>query len=151
MEVHLEFGYQHLFSIKGNTFNTWTKGGPAGACYRVSDSSWMEETKNYTNWFEKQFYTAVKHLLDTDPVLLFLDGHHSHLGINLIQKAKSLGIYLLCLPPNTTHVLQPLDVGVFGPIKASWRSVVKEYNMRTRAANIKQDVFPSLICRLSSL
>ena len=29
-------------------------------------------------------------------------------------------IHLYCLPPHTTHKLQPLDVGVFGPLENEW-------------------------------
>ena len=25
------------------------------------------------------------------------------------------------MPPHTSHVLQPLDVGVYGPVKAAWK------------------------------
>ena len=30
-------------------------------------------------------------------------------------------IHLLYLPPHTSHVLQPLDQSVFGPLKAAYR------------------------------
>ena len=104
-------------------YNTWTEGGPAGTCYGVSPSGWMEEA-NYLKWFEQQYYPAVKGLLQTGPVVLFFDGHFSHMSIDLIKRAHSLGIYLFCLPPNTTHVLQPLDVGVFGPVKTQWQAIL---------------------------
>jgi DDE superfamily endonuclease len=31
-------------------------------------------------------------------------------------------IHIFCLPPHTTHRLQPLDVGVFGPLQAAWQN-----------------------------
>ena len=98
----------------------------------------MEEA-HFAQWFEKQFYPAVKHLAETGPVVMFFDGHYSHM---------SIGIHLFCLPPNTTHILQPLDVGVFGPVKTAWRKILKDYKVRTRASNITKDVFPSLIAEL---
>ena len=107
----------------------------------------MEEV-NYLKWFEKQFYPAVRHLLRTGPVVLLFDGHFSHMSIHLIKKALSLGIHLFCLPPNTTHVLQPLDVGVFGPMKQCWRTILKRYKISTRAANISKERFPQLISDL---
>ena len=128
-------------------YNTWTEGGPAAACYGVSQSGWMEEL-NYLKWFELQFYPAVKHLLATGPVVLFFDGHFSHMSISLIKKARTLGIHLFCLPPNTTHVLQPLDVGVFGPVKQRWRTILKNHKLKTKATNITKEVFPSLIKQL---
>ena len=107
----------------------------------------MEEV-NYLKWFEKQFYPAVRHLLETGPVMLFFDGHFSHMSITLIKRARDLGIHLFCLPPNTTHVLQPLDVGVFGPMEQCWRTILKNYKISTRAANITKEHFPELIKEL---
>ena len=69
----------------------------------VSQSGWMEEV-NYLKWFEKHFYPAVRHVLETGPVMLFFDGHFSHMSITLIKRAQDLGIHLFCLPPNTTRV-----------------------------------------------
>jgi len=107
----------------------------------------MEEI-NYLKWFEVQFYPAVKHLLSTGPVILIFDGHYSHMSFSLIKKARELGIHLLCLPPNTTHVLQPLDVGVFEPVKQCWRSILKTHQLKTRARNITKERFPALIKEL---
>lgn len=50
---------------------------------------------------------------------MLFDGHYSHLSVSFILKARNFGVHLLCLPPNNTHILQPLDVGVFGPVKSS--------------------------------
>ncbi|KAJ8959864.1 hypothetical protein NQ318_011599 [Aromia moschata] len=54
-----------------------------------------------------------------DPVLLILDGHLSHTkNLDVILKARENFVTLLCLPPYTTHKLQPLDVGVMFPFNA---------------------------------
>ena len=91
---------------------------------------------------DKQFYPVVKHLLETGPVVLFIDGHYSHSSLELITRARSLGIHLFCLPPNTTHLLQPLDIGVFGPVKQCWRKILKQYKIKTRATNVTKEHFP---------
>ena len=74
-------------------YSTWTEGGPAGAHYGVSSSGWMEDI-NYLNWFDKQFYPAVRYLLESGPIILFFDGHFSHMSIALIKRARDLGIHL---------------------------------------------------------
>ena len=56
-----------------------------GSMYSVSDSGWMESA-NFLQWFEKMFVTTVKHLTSTASVVLFFDGHHSHLNIKISQK-----------------------------------------------------------------
>jgi hypothetical protein len=54
------------------------------------------------------------------PVLLIFDGHGSHITDEMIELAVNNNIELLCLPAHTTHKLQPLDVGVFGPLQTAW-------------------------------
>ena len=50
-------------------------------------------------------------------MLLIQDGHSSHISLELIEVASKNNIHLLCLPAHTTHVQQPLDVGVFSSFK----------------------------------
>ena len=38
----------------------------------------------------------------------------------MIELALKHNIILYCLPAHTTHRLQPLDVGVFGPLQTAW-------------------------------
>jgi hypothetical protein len=49
--------------------------------------------------------------------LLILDGHISHVSVEVVQDAKRTGLDLLTLPSHTLHALQPLDVSVFKPFK----------------------------------
>ena len=51
------------------------------------------------------------------PVILIQDGHGSHVSIELIELARKNDVHLLCLPAHCTHILQPLDVGVFKSFK----------------------------------
>ena len=130
-----------------NLYSSWTRGGPAGAMYATSHSGWME-TENYESWFKKMFMPIVKHLTDSGPVVLFFDGHYSHISVELVELAKANKIHLVLLPSNTTHVLQPLDVGVYGPLKQAWKRVLNTYKIKTRAANIGKEEFPSLLAQL---
>jgi hypothetical protein len=43
------------------------------------------------------------------PILLIYDGHGSHNTLELIELAREHNIILFCLPPHTTHKLQPLQ------------------------------------------
>ena len=114
------------------------------------------EAKNFSTWFEKLFVPSVAPLLETGPAVLFVDGHHSHLTLDLIQLARSKGVHLVCLsqhtthllqplvclPPHTTHMLQPLDVGVYGPVKKTWKTLIKQHNLETQAEKIVKEDFP---------
>jgi len=119
----------------------WTNGGPAGAVYGVSDSGWMEGS-NFHKWFEKMYVPAIASLLSTGPVVLFVDGHHSHLTLQLIQCAKSKGVHLFCLPLHVTHIIQPLDVGVYGPVKQMWKMILKEHKLETLGETVTKEEFP---------
>ena len=56
--------------------------------------------------------------------LLILDGHASHVSIEFVQYCQDHNIVPLCLPPHSTYYLQPLDVGVFGPLASAYRTLV---------------------------
>ena len=54
-------------------------------------------------WFE--FFLA--NIPPARPVLLIMDGHGTHMSIELIELARSNDVHLLCLPSHTTHVANP--------------------------------------------
>jgi hypothetical protein len=48
------------------------------------------------------------------------DRHTSHIGVGLIENARKENVVILKLPPHTSHVLQPMDLCVFRPLKLKW-------------------------------
>ena len=130
-----------------NIYKRWIEGGPAGTLYGVTDSGWMD-APNYLSWFTKLFLPAVAHLTKTAPVFLIQDGHHSHISLELIRRARDNNIVILCLPPNTTHLLQPFDIAVFAPIKKEWKKILKQYKLETKRQKVSKEVFPSLLGKL---
>ena len=76
----------------------------------------------YTNddillqWFEHFDLFSSKRLVGVWRILVS-DGYGSHLGIDFIQQCWDKKIIPFCLPPHTTHLLQPLDVVCFQPLK----------------------------------
>jgi hypothetical protein len=52
--------------------------------------------------------------------LLILDGHESHISAQFQQYCKEHEIITLCMPPHSSHLLQPLDVSCFSPLKTSY-------------------------------
>ncbi|RPA89435.1 DDE-domain-containing protein, partial [Choiromyces venosus 120613-1] len=53
--------------------------------------------------------------------LLLFDRHSSHVNAAFLEFCVSHKIISYCLPPHTTHRLQPLDVSVFGPYKHQYQ------------------------------
>ena len=127
-----------------NLWVKWTKGGPAGATYSVSDSGWMEKA-NFCEWFKHSFLPSVSHLLATGPVILFLDGHGSHIDFELVTIALKHHVILMCLPPHASHILQPLDVTCYGPLKQVWRQTLKDFKTKSGAMHVTKVEFPALL------
>ena len=67
----------------------------------------------FEKWFEL-FIDSVKKLKLALPILLTYDGHGIHLTYSTVKTALNNQIIILCLPPNTSHAIQPLNVGVLG-------------------------------------
>ncbi|KAJ8931636.1 hypothetical protein NQ314_015430 [Rhamnusium bicolor] len=63
------------------------------------------------------------------PILFFVDGHVSHMTLHLSRFCSANGIELFALYPNSTHLLQPMDVAVFRPLKNFWKKEVKKWRM----------------------
>jgi hypothetical protein len=58
--------------------------------------------------------------------LLILDGHGSHATPEFDQYCTDNKIITLCMPPHTSHLLQPLDVSCFSPLKRAYGREVEE-------------------------
>ena len=84
------------------------RGAYPNTLFGSSENGWMT-SQLYIEWFK--FF--LRNIPPACPVLLIQDGHSSHISIELTEMALSNNVHLLCLPSHTTHLLQPLDVGVF--------------------------------------
>ena len=94
-----------------------------GTRYGFSENGWTDSIL-FDSWFKKQF---LKYAPASRPLILFLDGHSSHYCPDTIAFAEEKGVIIFTLPPNTTHLTQPLDKGVFGPFKLHWQRVCHDY------------------------
>ena len=59
--------------------------------------------------------------------MLLMDGHKSHYNPDFIREAAKHGVVVFCLPPNTTHVSQPLDSTCFHSLKRFWIEACDNY------------------------
>jgi len=58
--------------------------------------------------------------------MLILDGHYSYVTIEFMDYCGTNQIALYCLPPHSTHILQPLDVGLFSPLQHYYSKAVDD-------------------------
>lgn len=92
---------------------------PNGWSAGKSESGWMTQETFYY-YLKNVFYPWLVKCNASFPVIVFLDGHKSHVCYQTIEFCREHGIILICLYPNSTHVLQPLDVSFFRGLKVRW-------------------------------
>ena len=83
----------------------------------------------FRKWIDKLFIPCTIHL--QRPILLILDGHGSHLDAEMIDLLVENDIHLYCLPPHTTNILKPLDVGIFRPLKTYFSRITDMVKLAT--------------------
>lgn len=86
--------------------------------FSTSSSGWTSDSHGY-EWLTRILKPLTRPQDPTTCRLLITDGHSSHVTANVIAFCMENAIELLILPPHTSHILQPLDVGVFAPLKRS--------------------------------
>ena len=84
--------------------------------FSTSKSGWTSDSHAY-EWLTTVFEPQTRPSQAGARRLLVLDGHGSHMTANVIAYCMENEIDLLVLPPHCSHVLQPLDVSVFAPLK----------------------------------
>ena len=83
-------------------------------------------------------------ILPSHPPEHLPDGYKSHICYEACLLAHENGVHLLKLPPHLTHLLQPLDLAVFKPMKCAWDVAAADFVRREWQAITRQD-FPSLL------
>ena len=97
------------------------------ALYSNTITGWMNQDE-FDIWI-RCFDEYVTSLHIPKPVILFLDGHSSHLGVEASKYCRDNDIILYCFLANATHILQPFNVGIFSPWKDSWASAVLSWQI----------------------
>src|SRR5450432_2052587 len=120
--------------------STWyTEDLPLDWTIGVSANGWTDDKLGLIwlqNVFEKHTAPRTKGVYR----LLILDGHGSHGTPEFDLFAKEHSIITLCMPPHSSHLLQPLDVGCFAILKRLYRQQVQEL-MRTSVNHIDKPDF----------
>ena len=113
-----------------NVFSEWVKHAPRNAVYASTPSGWFN-FQTFEMWFINIFLPHAKTL--PGPKVLIGDNAPCHLSINVVNECVANNIRFTMLLPNCTHLLQPLDVAVFRPLKRIWRNVLDEWRKKSRS------------------
>jgi hypothetical protein len=123
--------------------STWYEGNdiPSDWVITLSDHGWTTDLLGL-DWL-KHFDTHTKTRVKGTYRLLILDGHGSHMTLEFENYCKENKILTLCMPAHTSHLLQPLDVGCFGPLKKAYGLQIDQF-MRNHINHItKTDFLPA--------
>ena len=80
-------------------------------------------------WLKQIFDPETKELAGHKPRVLINDGFGTHETLEILQFCFENNIILCRLPSHTSHVLQPCDVSVFGPLKNAYRDQLDRLDM----------------------
>jgi hypothetical protein len=103
-------------------------GATPGSDGEMTKSGWSNSTV-FTNYLCKHFakYVPLTREQDGEKTLILYDGHKSHILLTLTEWAQKNNVILFVLPPHSSHLTQPLDVGIFGPFKSMFRNECHTY------------------------
>jgi hypothetical protein len=90
--------------------------------YATSASGWSSNYLGF-EWLKTVFLPSTRPTDDAERRLLIVDGHCSHQNGDFIAVCMENKVDLMILPPHTSHVTQPLDVGVFSSYKHHMRKL----------------------------
>lgn len=103
---------------------SWYRHLPPDWVLAVSDNGWttnklgVEWLKHFDRHTASRTYGVYR--------LLILDGHSSHATPEFDQYCTEHRIITLCMPAHTSHLLQPLDVSCFSPLKRAYGHKIQE-------------------------
>ena len=113
----------------------------AGASMAMQPHAWMT-TELFSAWIS-HFIVALENRGGVSPThrhLLVVDGHNSHVTLEVVQKAMDVGLDIITLPSHTSHRLQPLDVSIFGPFKRSFKRYRDAWTLRNKGRGATKQV-----------
>jgi hypothetical protein len=112
--------------------------------FQVSPNGWTSDEIGLC-WLKKVFIPSTSSRLKGIYRLLVLDGHGSHLTPKFDEICSENRIIPICMPPHSSHLLQPLDVGCFAVLKRAYGKCVEDV-MRSGQNHIDKldflDAFP---------
>ena len=126
----------HIFSGQRFWYNP-LEGGVSGAYFGKSEKGWIT-TELFYGWLANHFILRIPPIR---PVALLVNGHSTHIDIEISKLCKEKGIPLYCLPAHSSHITQPLDVGFYGPLKQAWKKAVANYAVDHIGKSVTKQTF----------
>lgn len=148
--VNGEGGYAPPYVIykAEHLWTSWYEGGPKGCRYNRTKNGWFD-ANTFEDWFVSHMLPILKK--QTGRKVLIGDNLSSHINENVINLCEENNIRFACLPPNTSHLTQPLDVSVFSSMKKEWRQLLSEWRATSEGLHcqtLPKEIFAKLLKKL---
>ncbi|EED15788.1 pogo transposable element, putative [Talaromyces stipitatus ATCC 10500] len=106
-----------IFKAKKNVREGWFDDLPDDWRINISDNGWTTDQIGL-EWLKTHFIPYINGRTVGKYRMLILDGHGSHLTPEFD--------HIFCMPPHSSHLLQPLDVGCFAVLKRHYGQLVEQ-------------------------
>lgn len=107
-----------LIIFKGKTLSKcWLTNAPQHWMFSYNTEGWTS-IEHCKKWITENFEPSTREKANRHPRLLIFDGHDSHTMVDIVLPCIQNQIHLALLPPHTSHLTQPLDIGVFSSLKS---------------------------------
>lgn len=131
-----------LIIYPGQRFRDTVLSGFEEAIFGMTKNGWMDSELFLS--FLEHFDSYLIEKKINRPVILFVDGHSTHMSLPAANFCSEKSIILYCLLPNSTHVLQACDIGLFSPMKSKWKEMVKKWQMEHLGEPFTKANFPEV-------
>ena len=106
--------------------------------YTMSENGWTDNGIAI-NWLNNMFLPETRR--DNNTQMLVMDGHGSHATIDFQWICWQNQVYIVYLPAHASHVLQPLDLSCFSPVKSQYWKQIADLAVLDDAAAVKKHRF----------
>ena len=103
----------------------WFSAIPGNYRISMSDNGWTNDGLGL-DWLQEIFEKHTASQKGGDYRLLILDGHSSHATASFDHFCMQRRIIPLYMPPHSSHLLQPLDISCFAPLKYYYGQKITE-------------------------
>ncbi|XP_074109746.1 uncharacterized protein LOC141534337 [Cotesia typhae] len=133
-----------MFPYKEEVPEKIVKNCPEGWGVGLSGNGWMT-SESFYEYITNIFYPWLVKQGTQFPIVLYLDNHSSHMTMPLVTFCRENGIELIGLVPNSTHIMQPLDISFFHPFKQTWKKSVPRWKNSKNVSRVKKEDFPLVL------
>ncbi|KKA16199.1 hypothetical protein T310_10219, partial [Rasamsonia emersonii CBS 393.64] len=140
----LKLFFNQIILAAENHQSCWYLVVPNDYRISVSKNGWTNDEIGL-KWLQETFETYTASCTVGRYRLLILDGHSSHATAEFDKFCTERKIIPLYMPPHSSHLLQPLDVSCFSPLKCLYGQKTQEMMQRGIHSIDKEDFYISIL------